>query len=235
MRNVITLHPVFMKIVEHPGMLPLVVDLMGFDIQLRTSHMDVRPPQPASIAEKTLGSPESFFPWHADQPDYGWPLVSGSTPFMEMKISYYLTYLTQRHSGAICVVRGSHHTPPWLGGDQNNGADLERMAEVIVRPGTALVWHTAMWDCVTSNLSGDARKCLYYGYHPRWIRLADFEHQEPQVVAGCTPIQLHLLGELGTGRRNYAGDDTAQPVSRHWRPKDEDIPLKGWAEAQRHR
>jgi hypothetical protein len=50
---------------------------MGFNIQLRTSHMDVRPPQPASTAEKALGSPESFFPWHADQPDYGWPLVDG--------------------------------------------------------------------------------------------------------------------------------------------------------------
>jgi hypothetical protein len=69
MRNIVALHPVFKKIMDHPGMLPLVVDLMGFNIQLRTSHMDVRPPQPTSFAEKELGSTESFFPWHFDQPD----------------------------------------------------------------------------------------------------------------------------------------------------------------------
>ncbi len=47
------------------------------------------------------------------------------------------------------------------------------------------------------------------------------------VLVGCTPIQLQLLGELGMGRDNYAGDDLeVQPVSRYWRPQDEDIPLK---------
>ena len=50
------------------------------------------------------------------------------------------------------------------------------------------------------------------------------------MLAGCTPIQRQLLGELGTGTDNYAGDDPeVLPVSRYWRPKDEDIPLKAWA------
>lgn len=233
MRNIVALHPVFKTLMDHPGMLPLVVDLMGFNIQLRTSHMDVRPPQPDSTAEQALGSPESFFPWHADQPDYGWPLVNGVIPFMEMKIGYYLTDLTRHNSGAICVVRGSHYTSPWIEGDRSKGADPERIVEVNVRPGTALVWRTALWHCVTPNLSDHARKCLYYGYHPRWIRPSDFEHQEPRVLEGCTPIQIQLLGELGTGKKNYSGDGAVQPVSRYWRPKDEDIPLKAWVEAQR--
>ena len=233
MRNIVALHPVFKKVMDHPGMLPLVVDLMGFNIQLRTSHLDVRPPQPAAVAEKELGSPESFFPWHADQPDYGWPLVEGKIPFMEMKIGYYLTDLSQHHSGAICVVRGSHRQLPWVEGERGKGADPKRVFEVNVRPGTALVWRSALWHCVTPNLAGHARKCLYYGYHPRWIRPSDFEHQDPVVLEGCTPTQLQLLGELGTGKKNYAGDDMVQPVSRYWRPKDEDIPLKAWAEEYR--
>ena len=233
MRNIVALHPAFKKVMDHPGMLPLVVDLMGFNIQLRTSHLDVRPPQPAEVAAKALGSPESFFPWHADQPDYGWPVVEGKIPFMGMKIGYYLTDLSAHHSGAICVVRGSHRQSPWVEGERGKGADPERVFEVRVRPGTALVWRSALWHCVTPNLAGHARKCLYYGYHPRWIRPSDFEHQDPQVLAGCTPIQLQLLGELGTGKKNYSGDDAAQPVSRYWRPKDEDIPLKAWAEEYR--
>ena len=230
MRNVAALHPVFKKLMDHPGMLPLVVDLMGFNIQLRTSHLDVRPPQPAAVAEKELGSAESFFPWHADHPDYGWPLVDGVIPFMEMKIGYYLTDLSQHHSGAICVVRGSHRSSPWIEREGRRVVDPERVFEVNVRPGTALVWRSALWHCVSPNLSGQARKCLYYGYHPRWIRPSDFEHQDPVVLEGCTPIQLQLLGELGTGKKNYSGDDAVQPVSRYWRPKDEDIPLKAWAE-----
>ena len=45
---------------------------------------------------------------------------------------------------------------------------------------------------------------------------------------------LDMLGELGTGCDNYAGDDSeVHPVSRYWRPQDADIPLKAWAEEQR--
>ncbi len=235
MRNTVALHPVFKKLIDHPVILPLVVDLMGFNIQIRTSHMDVRPPQLPQVAEKGLGAGNSFFPWHADQPDYGWPLVDGVIPFMEMKVGYYLTDLRQHNSGAICVVRGSHRRSPWVEREGQGVADPERVFEVNVRPGTALVWRTALWHCLTPNLSGQARKCLYYGYHPRWIRPSDFDHQESHVLKGCSSVQLQLLGELGTGRRNYSGDDMVQPVSRYWRPREEDIPLKGWVEEQRKR
>lgn len=35
------------------------------------------------------------------------------------------------------------------------------------------------------------------------------------------------------GTKNYVGDDPlVHPVSRFWRPKEDDIPLKAWAEAQ---
>ena len=234
MRNIVAADPLLKEMMKHPRILPLVVDLMGFNIQLRTSHLDVRPPMVAEHGEKALGSPESFFPWHADGPNFGWPEVDGVLPFMEMKVGYYLTDLTAHNSGAICVVRGSHRTSPWLDGQREKGVDPERIVEVNVKPGTALVWRTALWHCLTPNLAGDARKCLYYGYHPRWMRSSDFDHQRPEVLAGCTPIQLQLLGELGTGKDNYTGDDPEMhPVSRYWRPQDEDIPLKAWAEGQR--
>ena len=231
MRNIVAAHPRFKAMMEHERMLPLVVDLFGYNIQLRTSHMDVRPPMDTAPAEKALGSKESFFPWHADGPNFGWPAVDGVLPYMEMKVGYYLTDLTQKNSGAICVVRGSHKTSPWIERNGEQVADPERIVEVNVRPGTALVWRTALWHCLTPNLSAHARKCLYYGYHHRWIRPSDFDRQKPEVLAGCTPIQLQLLGELGTGKTNYAGDDPdMHPTSRYWRPEDEDIPLKAWAE-----
>ena len=170
-------------------MLPLVVDVMGFNIQLRTSHLDVRPSQEPEVATHGLGAQDGFFPWHSDQPDYGWPEVDGIVPYMEMKIGYYLIDLTEHNSGAICVVRGSHRISPWIDRDGVRIVDPDRVFEVNVRPGTAMVWRP--------------------------------------------PIQLQLLGALGTGKGNYAGDDPeVHPVSRYWRPHDEDIPPKTWAREQ---
>ena len=116
MRN-IAADSLFKELVDYPPILPLVVDLMGYNIQLRTSHLDVRPPQDPADGEHELGAPDSFFPWHADGPNYGWPAVDGVLPFMEMKVGYYLTDLTQPLSGAICVVRGSHRQSPWIDED----------------------------------------------------------------------------------------------------------------------
>lgn len=233
-RNVVALHPIFMKLLDHPVLLPLVVDVMGYNIQLRTSHLDVRPPMSPEAANRALGAKDSFFPWHSDAPNFGWPTVDGVIPYMEMKFGLYLTDLTQHNSGAICVVRGSHRRAQK--DEQGNYIiDPADIVEVNVRPGTALVWRTSLLHSVTPNLSDHARKCLYYGYNHRWIRPSDYDHQAPNVLAGCTPIQLQLLGELGTGDTNYNGEDPLiHPVSRYWRPADADIPLKAWAEQRRN-
>ena len=233
MRNIVAHHECFLRMMDHAAMLPLVVDVMGYNIQLRTSHLDVRPPQQPEADTHSLGAKEGFFPWHSDRPDYGWPAVDGVVPYMEMKIGYYLTDLTQHNSGAICVARGSHRESPWITRNGERMVDPDRVFEVNVRPGTALIWRTALYHCLAPNLSAHTRKCLYYGYQHRWIRPSDFHHQTPELLEGRTPIQLQLLGELGTGKKNYAGDDAGvMPVSRYWRPQDEDIPLKAWAQEQ---
>ena len=233
LRNCVALHPLYRNMIDHPKLLPYVVDAMGFNIQIRTSHVDVRPPMSAEHGKVELGSRQGFFPWHSDGPNYGWPRVNGQIPFMEMKVGYYLTDLSAHNSGAICVVRGSHKESPWIQQNGSQKVDESRIVEVNVKPGTALIWRTALLHCVTPNLSNHARKCLYYGYGHRWIRPSDYDHQEAAVLADCTPVQLQLLGELGTGKTNYNGDDpVVLPVSRYWRPREEDIPLKAWVEAQ---
>ena len=234
MRNIVARHELFLRLIDHPRILPLVVDVMGINVQIRTAHMDVRPPQSPEDGQQELGAPDGFFPWHSDRPDYGWPTIDGAIPFMEIKVGYYLTDLTEHNRGAICVVRGSHRHPPWIEVDGRKVADPERVFEVNVPPGTAMIWRTALLHCLTPNLSKQTRKCLYYGYQHRWIRPSDYDHQDALVLAGCNPIQRQLLGELGTGETNYMGDDPmVYPVSRYWRPRDEDIPLKAWAKAQR--
>jgi len=234
MRNVVSLDRRFRDLIDHPRILPYVVDVMGSNIQLRTSHADVRPPQPTSAAEHEIGSPDSFFPWHSDGPNYGWPLVDGVVPFMEMKVGLYLTDLSKGDQGEICVVRGSHRRAQSRDTDGRHLIDADDIVPVTVKPGAALIWRTALLHALRPNLSSEPRRCLYYGYHPRWIRPSDYDRQTAQTLEGCSPIQRQLLGELGTGLDNYSGDDPAvHPVSLYWRPTDDVIPLAGWARQQR--
>jgi ectoine hydroxylase-related dioxygenase (phytanoyl-CoA dioxygenase family) len=232
-RNIVAYHPLFRALIDHPRILPLVVDAIGYNIQIRTSHMDVRPPHLEAAPHHEVGAAGSFFPWHADAPNFGWPTVEGIIPFMEVKVGYYLTDLSEHNSGAICVVRGSHRHSPWIEREGQRVADPERVVEVNVRPGTAMVWRTSLFHAVTPNLSKRTRKVLYYGYCHRWLRPSDYDHQPAEVLADCNPVQRQLLGELGSDSQAYMGPDpVVHPVSRFWRPKDEDIPLKAWAEAQ---
>ncbi|MBM3262163.1 MAG: phytanoyl-CoA dioxygenase family protein [candidate division Zixibacteria bacterium] len=231
-RNALAHHEELFRLIDHPVLFPMVVDAIGPNIQIRTSHMDVRPPCPAEFANQPLGAKDSFFPWHSDGPDFGYPVTNGAVPFVEVKVGYYLTDLSEHNAGAICVVRGSHLMSPKRIHDPEHPIDPARIFEVNVKPGTAMLWRTALWHCLTPNLSVKTRKCLYYGYHHRWIRPADYLHQSPELLARCTPVQLQLLGELNGGAKNYMGDDPVHPISRHWRPREEDLPVKTWYEEQ---
>ena len=113
-RNALAHHEELLRLIDHPILLPLVVDVLGVNIQIRTSHLDVRPPCPSEYANQNLGAKDSFFPWHSDGPNFGYPITNGQVPFVEVKVGYYLTDLTEHNSGAICVVRGSHKMSPAL-------------------------------------------------------------------------------------------------------------------------
>ncbi|SVB82653.1 uncharacterized protein METZ01_LOCUS235507, partial [marine metagenome] len=54
-RNALAQHDEFFRLVDHPVTLPLVVDVIGVNIQIRTSHMDVRPPMPEKYGYQPLG------------------------------------------------------------------------------------------------------------------------------------------------------------------------------------
>ncbi len=231
-RNALAHHDELFALIEYPKILPMVVDVMGVNIQIRTSHADVRPPMKDHV-EGELGATGGFFPWHSDAPNYGYPVTNGIVPFLEVKVGYYLTDLTEHNSGAICVVRGSHLRSPRLIHDPDYHIDPEDIVEVNVRPGTAMVWRTALWHCLTPNLSAHTRKCLYYGYNHRWARPGDYDRQDAGLLARCTPVQRQLLGSNTTEDGVvYQDGDPAHPASRFWRPEPGDVPMEAWVEAQ---
>jgi hypothetical protein len=230
-RNIVCRHPAFLRLVDHPRLLPLVVGMIGPRIQIRGSNLDVRPTQSRGAHTAGLGAADSFFPWHRDEPYEGWPTVNGVPAFLELKVGLYLTDLRKRESGAICLVRGSHARSPRFADDGSAIVDPDDIVEINVSAGTALVWRTALLHCVAPNFSSHPRKCLYLAYQHRWLRPSDYISVPEHVLAQCSPIQRQLLGS-GGDRPLIVHDPDVEPCSPYWTPAPDEVPLEAWAAAR---
>ena len=242
LRNALTQHEAFLDLIDNPRILPLVVDAIGWNIQIRTTHLDYRPPYPEGLVPGELGTGGGAdhtagyknLQWHPDlagQYLFEAPSLDGRLPFMEIKVGYYLSDLTQRNSGAICLVPGSHRRPPSELRDMQYRVPEDQYVELNVPANTALVWRTQVWHCVTPNLSNKIRKVFYVGYHYRWLRPTDYIHQDSDLIARSSPIRRQLLGALDDAGDPLGGDPFWEPSSRYWLIKNwDDVPLKKWAE-----
>ena len=242
LRNALTQHQAFLDLIDHPSMLPLVVDAIGWNIQIRTTHLDYRPPYPEGLKAGELGSGAGAdhaagyknLVWHPDLAGpylFEAPSLDGLLPFMEVKVGYYLSDLRERNSGAICLVPGSHRRKPQELRDMNFRVPADQFIELNVPANTAMLWRTQVWHCVTPNLSTRVRKVFYVGYHYRWLRPTDYIQQDPELLAGSSPIRRQLLGGLPAGVDPLGNDPVWEPSSRYWLINDDqDVPLKGWAE-----
>jgi ectoine hydroxylase len=242
LRNALSHHEAFLDLIDHPRMLPLVVDAIGWNIQIRTTHLDYRPPYPEGLEAGELGTGEGAdhtagyknLVWHPDLAGpylFEAPSLDGRLPFMEIKVGYYLSDVTGRNSGAICLVPGSHLRKPQELRDMNYRVPADQFIELNVPANTALVWRTQVWHCVTPNLSANVRKVFYVGYHYRWLRPTDYIQQDPELIARSSPIRRQLLGALDPHGHPLGADPAWEPSSRYWLIKDlEDVPLKAWAE-----
>jgi ectoine hydroxylase-related dioxygenase (phytanoyl-CoA dioxygenase family) len=242
LRNALSHHEAFLDLIDNPRILPLVVDAIGWNIQIRTTHLDVRPPYPEGLEAGELGTGEGAdhaagyknLVWHPDLAGpylFEAPSHDGRLPFMEIKVGYYLSDLTERNSGAICLVPGSHQRTPQELRDMKNRVPDDQFIELNVPANTALLWRTQVWHCVTPNLSNKVRKVVYVGYHYRWLRPTDYIQQDPALIERSSPIRRQLLGALDSGSDPLGGDPFWEPSSRYWLIKNwEDVPLKAWAE-----
>jgi hypothetical protein len=217
---------------DHKKLLPAVVELLGPDIRLRTSELDVRPPVTAEMvkgktARNRWGEPEQ---WHIDGPLSGYPDVNGIVPMMEIRAGYFLTDLTAEQAGQLCVVPGSHRFNFHALEDPALAIPPEATYKVSVPAGSAVLFRTGVWHCATPNLSDITRKVLYYAYTYRWVQPSDHTVQDPALLAGCNPLQRQLLGGLPEGRDPLGDKPETTPCHHTWFTRPEDIPLLAWSQ-----
>ena len=241
-RNALAHHEAFLDLVDHPKALPLVVDAIGWNIQIRTSHLDYRPPYPEGMRAGVVGlgdgeDQEAYrnVNWHPDLAGnylFEAPSLDGRLPFMEIKIFYALSDLSEPNRGNLWMMPGSHLRPV-RELREGGGVDMEDAVELRTPPGTAVLWRTATWHCVGPNLSDRTRKIMHVGYHYRWLRPTDYVEQDPALIARCSPTRRQLLGALSPGSHPLGEEPEFHPASQYWITRNrDDVPLKAWAEAQ---
>ena len=90
---------------------------------------------------------------------------------------------------------------------------------VVPAESTAVFFEQRTWHCRGQNFSDQPRVGLFFGYGYRWLRPMDFVQMPEELLARCSPVRRQLLGDAATQLGFYL-------------PKDEDVPLRAWAEAR---
>jgi hypothetical protein len=242
-RNVLARHPAFLELVDHPKILPIVVAAIGPDIQIRTSHLDYRPPYPPGSEDQVggvgFGKSDAYTPqrnWHPDlAPQLSAVAVGGPAQdmvqFFELKVFYALFDMTASGCGNLWLAKGSHRrTRGELAACQADLVEPPGATELKVPAGAAVLWRTACWHCVGPNTSPATRKILHIGYHHRWLRPTDYTDQDPALLASCSPVRRQLLGAMPEGRDPLGSNPDWEPASKFWQPSFDDVPLRAEAE-----
>lgn len=245
-RNVVAYDDAFLDLVDHPKMLPLVVDAIGPNIQLRTSHLDYRPPYSQPVQEQLRANlhadpSKNAVPganntgWHPDLAGlFLQASHDGVLPFMELKAFYTLSDMREANCGNLWLAAGSHKRQlselrEWQASGVTTPPPGAR--ELRLPAGAAVLWRTACWHCVGPHLGRETRKILHIGYQHRWLRPTDYNEQDPALLARCSPIRQQLLGHVPSGA--VMGEDPVfEPTSAYYRTHEADVPLLAWVRQQ---
>lgn len=210
LRNAVARDDAILDLVDWPATVPLALQFLGWDVQLDTSHIIVRPPQPINTALnfKALG-------WHRDG-GIATQELPEPLPRLRLKICYVLSDLSLPGRGNTRFVPGSHRllgAPARLEGD----IDPAGAREILAAPGDAIIFENRLFHAVGPNLSNIVRQTIFMGYCYRWLRPLDYVVQPSTLKAKVLddPIRWQLLG--------FWNSDMAFSL-----PKDEDVPLRAW-------
>lgn len=195
--------PAIVPLVGHPAVLGLVCSLLGWNVHVHHSHLDVHPPVP--------DRPQRYV-WHQDGGAQNRDLETDPRPRLSVKVAWWLSDLSGPGRGNLKVIPGSHRRNtlsrppdpdvPW---PAPAGA-----VDVLAGPGDALVFDRRLWHARSDNHSSSTRVAAFLAYTYRWIVGRD---PVPVDDPSFTPIQRQLLG-----LDRPAGDDA-------WAYHPEDVPL----------
>lgn len=209
--------PEAVGLIDHPNTFPLVWSMLGWNVHIYHSHLDVHP-------QIKITKPYRF-EWHQDGGRQNRELETDPRPRLSVKIAYWLSDVSEPGRGNFKVVPGSH-VRNWIDGPPRRDVEWpepEGSVEVCANPGDAVFFDRRLWHTRTNNYSPITRKGMFFAYSHRWSYGRD-ENDEliaSPTFAAFNPIQRQLLGEKLATPGQVPGD-------HQWGHYPETTPLHGF-------
>ncbi|OAS22108.1 phytanoyl-CoA dioxygenase family protein [Paenibacillus oryzisoli] len=197
-------------LIDEPSLLPLMVNLLGFNIQLHISHLTIRKPNPNDVKTES----HSFINWHQDGPHPQFPQQNGITSTYYIKTCYILSDMSQPDRGNTKVIPGSHNKPFHPESQDVNGL-VSGEIQVCGKPGDVFIFPQNLWHAGAPNRSEFTRRQLFLGYSPIWMRPIDYRNASDRLLENASPERKQLLGVIDIDPFKY------------YVPQESMVPLKG--------
>lgn len=201
--------PPLAGLLDHPAVFPLVWSVLGWNVHVCHSHINVHPTLPPDTPAR--------WRWHQDGSRQCLDLETDPPPRLSVFVGYWLSDLTATGRGNLTLIPGSQEQK-WLPGPPDPLTPWPAPAgaiELTAEPGDAVMFDRRLWHTRSDNHSAITRKVVFLGYTFRWIfardDVADIE-DEPW-YAGLSPVQQQLMG-AGDGSGNH-----------QWGMLPDDVPL----------
>lgn len=208
-------------LIDHPKTFPLIWSILGWNTHIYHSHLDVHPP---ILVDKPFR-----YEWHQDGGRQNRELEGDPRPRMSIKLSYWLSDVSETGRGNLQVVPGSHLINR-IDGPPSRDVEWpapEGAIEVQVSPGDCVFFDRRIWHARSDNYSDITRKAMFFGYTQRWIANRDELaplHADP-IFETFSPVQRQLLGGVGAGADEVPGD-------HEWGHYPSTTPLYGFLKEQ---
>jgi hypothetical protein len=216
--SAVTACPDLAFLLDHPAAFRYIWSLLGWNVHVYHSHIDVHPRIPELQPE--------WWHWHQDGGRQNRELETDPRPRLSVKLAYWLSDVSETGRGNFTVLPGSHRTN-WLPGPPSRDVpwpEPEGATQLTASPGDVVVFDRRLWHRRSDNYSSITRVGAFFGYTYRWIAGRDDVADLPQSAAWASfsPVQRQLLGGAGDGGGDHAwGHDPATtPLYGELRARD---------------
>jgi phytanoyl-CoA hydroxylase len=172
--------PVFVEMLQHRTIFPLVRELLGPDIMMLDNDYFITPP--GALIHRG---------WHYDE---GFPGVYPPRSRLMIKVFFVLQDIPPDGGGTM-MLPGSHRFPSGRPVNTDVPEDMPAGVRMALPARAAYLMAGRTYHCVGNNLSDRIRRLLIYTYGHKWMRIWDGYTPSPRLAAqATTPMLKQLLG-----------------------------------------
>ena len=184
--NVLPEDDIFIPLTTSETTVPLVVQLLSFNLRLAKSHLIYKYPDPPDAKPSTN--------WHRDFRESPFDMGPHRNVRLMIKVAYQLSDTLIPLSGNTVLVPGSNTLtrPLEIPEGQN---DPDNATELELKAGDAFLFENRTYHRIGLNRTNVPRKCLMMGYSYSWITPLDYDVQPDWLLEKVEdPITRQLIG-----------------------------------------